>query len=164
MAITTFTIINFVIYCTTKILQQCVTNTFETFLWLNRFFKYKGRQLYVKEFSDVGIVDVLQIVIDINGNFKSYDEIPTEYDLIPNNRSFVEYNKLIAAVRHHWQLNSVFDNQNNEFVKNVSESLQTRGKSTKSFYNDLFLKIESLSSKQQTRWNEELNLSRSTED
>ena len=43
----------------------------------------------MKEFSDAGIVDAQQIV-DINGNFKSYDEIATEYDLISNNRSFIE--------------------------------------------------------------------------
>ena len=124
---------------------------------------FLGRPLYIKEFSDVGIVDAQQIV-DINGNFKSYDEIATEYDLIPNNRSFIEYIKLISVVPHRWQLNSVFDNQRNEFIENVLQNLQTYGKSTKSFYDYFFSKIESLPKKQQTRWNEELNLSISTDD
>ena len=124
--------------------------------------KYKGRPLYIREFSDAGIVDAQQIV-DINGNFKSCDEIETEYDLIPNNRSFIEYIKLISAVPHRWQLNSVFDNQRNEFIVNVLQNLQTYSKSTKSFYDYLFSKIESLPRKQQTRWNEELNLSISTD-
>ena len=117
----------------------------------------------MKEFSDAGIVDAQQIV-DINGNFKSYDEIATECNLIPNNRSFIEYIKLISVVPHRWQLNSVFDNQRNEFIENVLQNLQTYGKSTKSFYDYLFSKIESLPRKQQTRWNEELNLSISTDD
>ena len=65
---------------------------------------------------------------------------------------------------HRWQLNSVFDNQRNEFIENVLQNLQTYGKSTKSFYDYLFSKIESLPRKQQTRWNEELNLSISTDD
>ena len=65
---------------------------------------------------------------------------------------------------HRWQLNSVFDNQRNEFNENVLQNLQTYGKSTKSFYDYLFSKIESLPRKQQTRWNEELNLSISTDD
>ena len=60
---------------------------------------------------------------------------------------------------HRWQLNSVFDNQRNEFIENVLQNLQTYGKSTKSFYDYLFSKTESLPRKQQTRWNEELNLS-----
>ena len=42
----------------------------------------KGRPLYIKQFSNVGIVDAQQNV-DINDNFKSFDEITTEYDLIP---------------------------------------------------------------------------------
>ena len=87
----------------TVLLKFCnnpVTNTSETFLWLNKSLKYKS------EFSDAGIVDAQQIV-DINGNFKSYDEIATEYDLIPINCSFIEYIKIISAVTHYWQLNSV---------------------------------------------------------
>ena len=130
----------------TVLLKFCsnpVTNTSKIFLWLNKFLKYKGRPLYIKEFSDAGIVDAQQIV-DSNGNFKSYDEIATEYDLIPNNRSFIEYIKLISAVPHHWQLNCVFDNQRNEFIENVLHNLKTYGKSTKLFYDHLFSKIESL--------------------
>ena len=119
--------------------------------------------MYIKKFSDAGIVDAQQIV-DINGNFKSYDEIATEYILIPNNRGFIEYIKLISVVPHRWQSNSVFDNQRNEFIENVLQNLQKYGKSTKSFYDYLFSKIESLLRKQQTRWNEELNLSISTDD
>ena len=95
--------------------------------------KYKGRPLYIKEFSDAGIVDAQQIV-DINGNFKSFNEIATEYNLIPYNCSFIEYIKLISVMPHRWQLNSVFDKQRNEFIKNVLQNLQTYGKSTKSFY------------------------------
>ena len=105
-----------------------------------------------------------QQIVDINGSFKLYDKIATEYDLIPNNRSFIEYIKLICVVPHRWQLNSVFDNQRNEFIENVLQNLQTYGKSTKSFYDYLFSKVESLPRKQQTRWNEELYLSISTED
>ena len=111
---------------------------------------------------DAGIVNAQQIV-DINGNFKLYNEIATEYDLIPNNRSFIEYIKVISAVPHHQQLYSVFDNQRNEFIENVLQNLQTYGKSTKSFYDYLFSKIESLPSKQQTRWNKELNISIGTD-
>ena len=150
----------------TVLLKFCnnpVNNASDTFLWLNKSLKYKGRPLYIKEFSDAGIVDAQQIV-DINGNFKSYHEIATEYNLIPNNRSFIEYIKFISVVPHRWQLNSVFDNQRNEFIENVLQNLQTYGKSTKSFYDYLFSKIESLPRKQQTRWNEELNLSISTDD
>ena len=99
--------------------------------------KYKGRPLYTKEFSDAGIVNAQQIV-DINGNFKSLDEIATEYDLILNNRIFIEYIKLISVVPHRWQLNSVFDNQRNEHIENVLQNLQTYGKSTKSFYDFIF--------------------------
>ena len=65
---------------------------------------------------------------------------------------------------HHWQLNSVFDNQRNEFIKNVLQNLRTYGKSTKSFYHYLFLKIDSSTNKLQTCWNRELNLSLGTED
>ena len=65
---------------------------------------------------------------------------------------------------HCWQLNSVFDNQRNEFIENVLQNLQTYGQSTKSFYDYLFSEIESLPRKQQTRWNEELNLAISTDD
>ena len=75
----------------TALLKFCnnpATNTSETFLWLNKSLKYKNRPLYIKEFLD--IVDAQQIV-DINGNFKAYNENATEYDLIPNNCSFVEY-------------------------------------------------------------------------
>ena len=71
----------------------------------------------MKKILDAVIVDA-QYVVDINSNFKSYDEIATEYNLIPNNRSFIEY-KLISAVPRHWQLNSVFDNQRNGFIENV---------------------------------------------
>ena len=134
----------------TVLLKFCnnpVTNTTKTFLWLNKSLKCKVRSLYIEEFSDAGIVDAPQIV-DINGNFKSYDEIATEYDLIPNNRSFIEYIKLLSAVPHQWQLNSVFDNQRNEFIENVLQNLQTFGKSTKFFYDYLFSTIESLPSKQ----------------
>ena len=92
-----------------KFCNNPVNNASDTFLWLNKSLKYKGRPLYIKEFSDAGIVDAQQIV-DINGNFKPYDEIATEYNLIPNNRSFIEYIKLISVVPHRWQLNSVFDN------------------------------------------------------
>ena len=137
-----------------KFCNNLVNNASDTFLWLNKCLKYKGRPLYIKEFSDAGIVDAQQIV-DINGNFKSYDEIATEYDLIPNNRSFIKCIKLIFVVPHRWQLNSVFDNQRNEFIENVLQNLQTYRKSTKSFYVYLFSKIESLPRKQQTRWNEE---------
>ena len=70
-------------------------------MWLNKSLKYKGRPLHIKEFSDAGIVDSQQID-DINSNFISYDEIATEYDLISNNRSFIEYIKLISAVAIHW--------------------------------------------------------------
>ena len=49
------------------------------------------------------------------------------------------------------RLNSVIDNQRNEFIENVLQNLQTYGKSTKSFYDYLFSKIESLPRKQQTR-------------
>ena len=48
-------------------------------MWLNKFLKYKGRLLYEKEFSDTVIVDVQQIV-GINSNFKSCDEIATQYN------------------------------------------------------------------------------------
>ena len=150
----------------TVLLKFCnnpVTNTFETFLWLNKSLKYKGRPLYIKEFSDAGIVDAQQNV-DVNGNFKSCDEIATEYDLIPNNCSFIEYIKLKSAVPHHWQLNSVFDNQRKEFTENALQKLQTYGKSTKCFYDYLFSRIESLPSKQQTRWNRELHLLIGTDD
>ena len=146
-----------------KFCNNPVNNASDTFLWLHKSLKYKGRPLYEKEFSDAGIVDAQQIV-HINGNFKSYDEIATEYNLIPNNRSFIEYIKLISVVPHRWQLNSVFDNERNEFIENVLQNLQTYGKSTKSFYDYFFSKIESLPRKQQTRWNEELNLSISTDD
>ena len=139
-----------------------VTNTSETFSWLNNSLKYKGRPLYIKELSDAGIEDAQQIV-DINGNFKSYDKIATEYDFIPNNCSFIEYIKPISAVPHHWPLHSVFDNQRNEFIENVTQNLQTYGKSIKSFFDYLFSEIESLPRKQQTRWNEELNLSIGTD-
>ena len=122
-----------------KFCNNSVNNASDTFLWLNKSLKYKSRPLYVKEFSDAGIVDAQQIV-HINGNFKSYDEIATEYDLIPNNRSFIEYIKLISVVPHRWQLNSVFDNQRNEFIENVLQNLQTYGKSTKSFYDYFFFK------------------------
>ena len=146
-----------------KFCNNSVNNASDTFLWLNKSLKYKGRPLYIKEFSDAGIVDAQQIV-DINGNFKLYDEIAAEYDLIPNNRSFIEYIKLISVVPHRWQLNFVFDNQRRiEFIENVLQNLQTYGKSTKSFNDYLFSKIESLPRKQQTRWNEELNLSISTD-
>ena len=86
----------------TVLLKFCnnpVNNASDTFLWLNKSLKYKDRRLYIKEFSDAGIVDAQQIVV-INGNFKSYDEIATEDDLIPNNRSFIEYIKLISVVPH----------------------------------------------------------------
>ena len=118
---------------------------------------------YKSEFSDAGIVNDQQIM-DINGDFKSYDEIATEYDLIPNNCSSIEYVKLISTVPHYWQLYSVFDSRRNEFIENVIQNLQTYGKSTKFFYDYLFSRIESLPSKQQTRWNKELNLSISTDD
>ena len=35
-------------------------------------------------------------IVDIKNNFKSCDEIATEYNLIPNNRSFIEYIQLIS--------------------------------------------------------------------
>ena len=60
---------------------------------------------------------------------------------------------------HHWQLNFVFDNQRNEFIENDLQNLQKYGKSTKSFYDYLFSKIKSLSSKQQTCWNKQFKLS-----
>ena len=55
----------------TVLLKFCypVNNASDTFLWLNKSLKYKGRPLYIKEFSDAGIVDAQQIV-DINGNFR----------------------------------------------------------------------------------------------
>ena len=99
-----------------------LNNASDTFLWLNKSLKYKGRPLYIKEFCDAGIVDAQQIV-NINDNFKSCDEIATEYDISPNNRSFIEYIKLISVVPHRWQLNSVFDNQRNEFIENVLQNL-----------------------------------------
>ena len=74
-----------------------VINTSETFLWLNKSLKYKGRPLHRKEFSNSSIVDA-QKIVDVNGNFESCDEIATEYDLIRNNRSFIQYIKLIFAV------------------------------------------------------------------
>ena len=125
--------------------------------------KYKGIPLYIKEFSNAVFLDAQQIV-NINGNLKSYNEIATEYDLIPSNGSFIEYIKLISVVLHPWQLNSVLDNQRNVFTENVLQNLQTYGKSTKSFYDYLFSKIESLPRNQQTRWNEEITLSISTDD
>ena len=130
----------------TVLLKFCsnpVTNTSKILLWLNKFLKSKGRPLYIKELPDPGI-EVAQQIVDSNGNFKSYDEIATEYDLIANNRSFIEYIKFISAVPHHWQLNCVFDNQRNEFIENALHNLKTYGKSTKSFYDYLFSKIESL--------------------
>ena len=66
------------------------------------------------------------------------------YDLISNNSSFIEYIKLISAIPHHWQLNSVFDKQRNEFIEKVLQNLQTYGKSTKSLNDYLFSKRESL--------------------
>ena len=63
----------------------------------------------------------------------------------------MKYIKLISAAPHHWQLNSVFDNQRNEFIENVLQNLQTYDKLTKSFYDYFFSKIESLPSKLQTR-------------
>ena len=41
---------------------------------------------------------LLILMIVVNHTMK----IATEYDLIPNNRSFVEYIKLISAVPHHF--------------------------------------------------------------
>ena len=137
----------------TVLLKFCnnpVNNASDTFLWLNKSLTYKGRLLYINEFSDAGIADAQQIV-DINGNFKSYDEIATKYDLTSNNRSFIEYIELISVVPQRWQLNSVFDNHRNEFIENVLQNLQTYGKSTKSFYDYLFSKIESFPRKLQTR-------------
>ena len=155
------------IVLSTVLLKFCnnpVTNISETYLWLNKSLKYKGRSLNIKEFSNAGIITAQQIV-DIKGNVISYDEIATEYDLIPNNCSFIiEYIKLISAIVHHWQLNSAFDNQRNEFIENVLQNLKTYGQSTKSFCDNLFSKIESLPSKLQTRWNEELNLSIGADD
>ena len=52
-----------------------------------------------------------QQVVDINGNFESCDEIATKCSLIPNDRSLIEDINFISAVPHHWQLNSVFNNQ-----------------------------------------------------
>ena len=63
------------------------TNTSETFFLLNKFLKYKGRPLYIEEISDAGVIDSQQIV-DIYGNFISYDETASAYDLIANSRSF----------------------------------------------------------------------------
>ena len=129
----------------------------ETFLWLNRFLKYKNKPLYNEEFANAGIVDAKQLV-DSNGNFKSYDNLAIEYNLNPNNASFIEHVKLVSAIPDNWQLNSAYINRRGEFIDKILENLKSHGKTTKSFYCFLFSKLPSIPVKQQARWNQALNI------
>ena len=47
---------------------------FETHLWLNKFAKYYGKSMFIKEFSDAGILDVRQL-LGPNGIYKTYDNV-----------------------------------------------------------------------------------------
>ena len=83
--------------------------------------------MYIKEFADAKIIDA-RLIVDINSNLKSYDEIETEYNSIAVSWQF----QIIAVsylayycMPHHWQLNSVFNNQRNELIENILQNLQT---------------------------------------
>ena len=69
----------------------------ETHLRLNKFVKYYGKSMFIKEFSDAGILDARHL-IGPNGIYKTYDNVAIEYNLLPNNQSFVQYVKLISAI------------------------------------------------------------------
>jgi len=83
--------------------------------------------MYVKEFAQTRIIDAHQLV-DSNGSFKVYDDLAVEFNLIPNNRSFVEYIKLISATPKQWDLNSVFCSDKNTVTENYIEKLRLNGK------------------------------------
>ena len=81
-----------------------------------------------------------------------------EYNLLPNNQSFVEYVKLISAIPLDWQFDSNYINRRSSYIHGVIENLELYGKSAKSFYCYLFSKVDSSPIKRQTPWTNELNL------
>ena len=138
-------------------------NNSDTFLWFNKFLKYKGKPLHIEEFLNAGIVDAQQLV-DANGNFRQYDDIAVEHNLTPNNESFIKFIQLISGIPENWQLSSAFVNNRNEIFESILENFHIFGKSTKSCYCYLFSKLNSNPTKQQLRWNQDLNLTLETED
>jgi len=144
-------------------LNKINCNNNETFLWFNKYVKYKGKPLYYKEFFDAGIVDALQLV-DANGNYRSYDDVASTFNLSANNESFIKYIKLMSAIPENWNLNSVLLITKKKLLRvfwkkcKFSENLQ------KSCYNYLFSKFNSTPTKQQVRWNQDLNISINSEE
>ena len=67
-----------------------------------------------------------------------------EYNLLPNNQSFVEHVKLIAAIPLDWQFDSNYINCRSSYIHDVIENLELYGKSAKLFYCHLFSKVDSL--------------------
>ena len=122
---------------------------FETHLWPNKLVKYHGKSMFTKEFSDAGILDARQL-IGPNGTYKTYDDVAVEYNLLPNNQSFVEYVKLISAIPLDWQFHSNCINRRSSYIHDVIENLELYGKSAKSSYCYLFSKVDSPPIKRQS--------------
>jgi len=76
----------------------------------------------------------------------------------------MEYIKLMSAVPENWNFNSVFIDNRNEIIGNSLEKLQSFRKSSKLCYNFLFSKLNSTPTKQQLRWNQNLNILLNIED
>ena len=129
----------------------------KTHLWLNKFVKYNGKSMFIKEFPDAGVLDARQL-IGPNGIYKTYDDVAAEYHLFPNNQSFVEYVKLISAIPLDWQFDSNYINRRRSYIHDVIENLELYGKSAQSFYCYLFSKVDSPPFKRQSRSTNELNL------
>ena len=130
---------------------------FETHLWLNKFIKYNGKSMFIRKFSDAGILDARQL-IGPNGIYKRYVDVALEYNLLPNNQRFVEYVKLTSAITLDWLFDSDYINCRSSYIHDIIENLELYGKSAKSFYCKLFSKVDSPPIKRQSRWTNELNL------
>jgi len=102
--------------------------------------------MYIKEFVQTGI-DAHQLV-NFNRNFKVYDGLTVDFNLISNNRSSVEYTNSISAIPQQWNLNLVFCSDKTAVIENFIEKLRFNGKTAKSSYCFLFSKLISGPAKQ----------------
>ena len=81
--------------------EQTQNTLIYNLLRLNKSVLYMRQPLLEQEFVAAIIIYLPQLV-GPNNDFLPYDEIANKHKLLPNNGSFINFNKMKAAILHSW--------------------------------------------------------------
>ena len=127
-------------------------------LWLNKLVRLNKTVLYNEVFVNAGIVDYGHL-INSAGELLDYDGVTKKFDIPPSNSSFIEFNKLYAALPFCWEDNKNYQlPDNHDHLSSFRSALNNITFSTKWVYICLreFNIVEPI--KQQEHWSKDLNI------